>query len=166
MKRIVCALVCALALAAPLAGQSNAGSNAAFPGVWRVAELRIPQPDGSIKTISTPQPGLMLMTAKHYSAVLTTSDKPRLPVKNAPETSAADLREAYFSLTSQAGTYAVAGDTITMRAIVSRNVTMMNPSTFNTFTFRFEGTTLWMTSKSTHEGPVRVPTVFKYVRVE
>jgi hypothetical protein len=68
-------LVFALAGATTVAGQSKSSSRGPLEGVWRVAEVTTTGAKAS--TNKQPQPGLVIFTAKHYSIIRVTADKPR-----------------------------------------------------------------------------------------
>ena len=45
-------------------------------GTWRITEAKFTGPNA--RTVSSPQPGLLILTGNYYSRVLITSDQPRI----------------------------------------------------------------------------------------
>jgi hypothetical protein len=133
-------------------------------GVWRIAEITYKGPNA--RTVTTPQPGIRIFTATHYSVTQVTSDGPRARI---PDKGATDkqLLEQFGPLNVSAGTYQITGDEIRLVRIVGKTANTMEPGNFASFTFRMEGkNTLWMTQKATDVGPVANPQTIKLTRLE
>ena len=154
---LVAVVVAAAAWGAPLSGQAPAG----LEGAWRVTEVVTTGPGGG--RVASPQPGLLLFAGRHYSYTFVTSDGPR-PMLALGPTTTTDLLSIWNPFTANAGTFEVAGNTMTRRPIVAKNPDAMAPGVFNEYTFRLVGDTLWTTTVRTEEGPVTSPSTVKYVR--
>lgn len=107
-------------------------------------------------------PGLLLFAGDHYSYTLVTRPRPEMPRGIASST---DLLEVWSPFTANAGTFEVAGDTLTRRPMVAKNPDAMGAGVFNRYTFRMRGDTLWITTVGTETGPARNPTTVRYQRL-
>jgi hypothetical protein len=150
------------ALLAPRGVRAQDVDAQALEGAWRVTELVTTEPRG--RTLSSPQPGLLLFTGRYYSYMLVTSDEPRpdLPTGVA---SVEDMLNAWNPFTANAGTFEISGSTMTRHPIVAKNPAAMAPGAFNEYRLRVRADTLWVTSVGTETGPARYPSTAKYVRV-
>ena len=136
--------------------------------VWKVAEVTTTGPNGA--TNSAPQPGYLIVTGKHYAEIRVKSDKPRpdLPPGGGAKASADELRAVWGNtFAANMGTFEIdAENLVTRRQLVAKNPAAMAPGQFQTFTFKHEGDTLWITQVGTQAGPVPNPGTTKFVRVE
>jgi len=144
-------------LAAPggLAGQATD-----VEGAWRVVEVIGPGP----RTVTSPQPGLLLFTGRHYSYTFVTSEGPRAPLAIGPTTAEA-LATAWNPFTANAGTFEISGETMTRRPIVAKDPSSMVPGVFNEYLYRVVGDTLWITPTRTEAGEARAASTVRYLRV-
>jgi hypothetical protein len=131
-------------------------------GAWRVTEITTSGP--AARTLTSPQPGLLLFTGRHYSYTLVTGDEPR-PDLGGGLVSATDLLTIWNPFTANAGTYEVSGSRMVRRPIVAKSPDAMAPGAFNEYTFVLTADTLWITTAGTETGPARNPTTVKYLRV-
>ena len=108
LVRLSVALMCVLSAAA-VSAQTQAPK---LQGVWKIVEVRTSGPDASTNT--APQPGLVIISAKHYSMTSISADapRPRLPA-DASKATADQLRATWESFFAHAGTYALSADKIT-----------------------------------------------------
>ena len=120
-------------------------------GVWRVQERVITGENPSSTT--TPQPGIYIYTARHYSVVQIpgTSPRPQVPpVKVAGKPTDAERIAIYpqwLQFNASSGTYEIKGTTLTTKPMVAKNESVMvGPGM--TYTFKLDGNTLWLTQKS------------------
>jgi len=102
-------------------------------GVWKVAEVIVPsQTTGKDTTITTPQPGLFIITKGYYIIVAIQRGQPRTAVEPAkdPEnlTDAEKIaRYAEWSaFVANSGTYEIKGSTILRHPFVAKSVDVMN----------------------------------------
>lgn len=147
-----------LMIGVPVAGQSKAS----IQGAWRVAETVGGRGASTPTTTnSSPQPGLYLFTARHYSLTRVVGDRPRTAPKDPNKPSVAELQENY-RFAAQAGTYQIKGDTITFNRTAALSIANMTTTATATSTFKLEGSTLWLTSKNADGAPSTV----KLTRVE
>jgi hypothetical protein len=146
-----------------IAGVAQRG-NAASPviGVWRVVEITTTGPNAKKNT--SPQPSVVIYTARYYSVNVVTADAPR-PVVSEPTDK--QIAEFYHNFLGNAGTYEINGNELTYRRIVAKSPSAMKAGNFSTYTFRIEGKdTLWVTAKSDEDGPVQNPETVKLTRIE
>jgi hypothetical protein len=148
------ALVLATAIPAGVVGQATE-----VEGAWRVVELSGPGP----RVVTSPQPGLLLFTGRHYSYTFVTSETPRPPLPPGPTTAEA-LATIWNPFTANAGTFEISGETMTRRPLVAKDPNTMAPGVFNEYLFRVVADTLWVTPTRNETGEVRAPTTVRYVR--
>jgi hypothetical protein len=110
-------------------------------------------------TNSDPQPGLYIFTARHYSIVTVNTRQPRptLPEDLSNVTAAQLLAVFGRSFTAQSGTYELAGEKLTLRALVAKSPALMAAGAFNTASFKLDGKTLTITQESNQAGPITTP---------
>ena len=145
-KRLLVVVVGILALGLSVLGQSKPS----IQGVWRVAERTTTGPTGA--TNKSPQPGLWIFTAKHYSQVSDNSPKPRPAGEiTAPTAKLTDAQmiaayQSWAPVTANAGTYRVAGTTLNMRPVVAKGVAAQMSKTGLSYSFKLDGNSLVLTS--------------------
>jgi hypothetical protein len=166
MTKLVCGLV-SIALAGGLsisaAAQDKTGS---VQGVWQTVELTLTGPGARTITLPEPLANLTIFSGRHYTRVEVQTEKPR-PLLPTPASATADeLRATWGPFVAEAGTFEVAGNTITMRPIASKNPAVMGPGVVLTYSFKLEGKTLWVTQVRNQTGPFPNPFTAKLVRVE
>jgi hypothetical protein len=138
-------------------------ATSALVGVWRVSEVTFTGPNA--RTVTNPQPGLIVVTPTYYSAVLITADSPRPDLPQGA--SDKERLDAFGPFAADAGTYDIKGDELTSHVIVAKNPNRMRPGSFETDTLKMEGkNTLWLTPKMRDTGPVNNPTTTKLIRIE
>ena len=142
-------------------GLSGQATTADLEGAWRVVEVVSSGP--SARSNASPQPGLLLFTAGHYSYTLINGDQPR-PGLPPGVASAEALLMAWNPFSANAGTYEVSGDRMIRRPIVAKDPNAMVPGAYNEYSFRLSADTLWVTTVGTEAGPARNPPTVKYVR--
>jgi hypothetical protein len=138
-------------------------------GVWRVVERTSPvdAPFRAKGIQKDPQPGFHMFTGKHYSQVIVNADKPRPELPQDVEKATADqLRAAWQPFVSNAGTYELKGNVLTMHQVVAKDPTGMKQPNATTWTYKVEGKTLTMTQKTNQAGPIANPVTLKFTRVE
>jgi hypothetical protein len=134
----------------------------ALQGAWQVTEVVTAGP--APRTLSSPQPSLLLFTGMYYSYTLINGQEPRpnLPRRAA---TAAELLTVWNPFSANAGTFEVSGNTMTRRPIVAKSPDAMAPGAYNEYTFRLSADTLWVTAVRTEAGAARSPSTYRYVRV-
>jgi hypothetical protein len=122
-------------------------------GVWRVVD-----PTGQ------PGPGVYIFTAKHYSMMVASADRP--DIADMSQATADQLRALWNPMIANAGAYEIQGTSVTIRPIVAKIPVVMKPGAYEVYAFRVEGNTLTLTQQRNVRGPVegRPPTTL--VRVE
>ncbi len=99
--------------------QDAPGSRSDIVGVWRVAEVRTVTADTE-SINSDPLPGLYIFTDGYYSAVWSTSDKPRQMYADRWQPTAAEKIAAYDSIVVNAGTYELSQSELITRPQLAR----------------------------------------------
>ena len=139
LKGLTLMLLCATAVSA------QSSTKKPIEGAWKVIEIVVTGDNAS--NISTPQPGLILFTQKHYSSMWVPGNQPRSLFKGESPTDQEKIA-AYDSFVANAGTYEVTGETLTLHPVVSRSPNFMAGGSAKN-QFRIEGTTLWLIQKNT-----------------
>ena len=131
-------------------------------GAWQLIQITTTGPQGT--TNGKPLPSLYLFTRRHYSLVSENGDAPRTTVRT--DSSTREQLVDILRFSAQGGTYDVSGNQVTFHRIAALFVPNMAPGNFRTDTFRLQGDTLWLTTKSSQAGPDANPTTVKLRRVE
>lgn len=88
-------------------------------GTWRVAEIRRLGPDGQSADPS-PQPGIIVFTARHYSMLWTPEGRRRLMFARRWQPTDAEKLASFDGLEASSGTWDDSGDVLTLHPIVSK----------------------------------------------
>ena len=163
MCNVLKSILAVAAVASTMAFVNTRGP-ASIEGVWRPAEVTLGGPEA--RTITVIQPNLDIITAKHYSRVEIHAEGPRPSVADATKATAEELRQAWGPVTAEAGSYALAGNEVTMYPVVAKNPASMAPGVFATYRYRVAGDSQWLTVQRDQRGPVTNPPTIKLVRVE
>src|SRR5262245_29635089 len=154
-------------------------SQPSIRGVWRNIERVIPDtadpgarrdPFGHVPvgTQQDVQPGLLIFTAKHYSRTTDTAVQPR-PTTDyvlAGKPTIEELQARWGPFAANAGTYELAGDTLTLRAFVSKEPRDQTPGGFARLHVKLEGDVLSLTPFERSDGRIGAGVTSRYVRVE
>ena len=160
MKRMLFVLVTVALAAIPVLAQKST-----IQGVWRVAEVTTTGTDGS--TNKAPQPSLYIFTKKHYSIIFVASDSPRAVLSDVDKATADELRTVFVeSFVANAGTYELKAGKVTVRPMVAKSPSYMQPGTYSTSSVKIAGNTMTMIGESSNSGAATNPTTMKLVRVE
>jgi hypothetical protein len=129
--------------------EAEQSTKAAGPleGVWRETEIVVTGANAS--SIPNPQPSLYIFTPTHYAMLGTNGEKPR-QLHKALDATTDEKLAAYNSFWANAGTYEVAGDTVTIHPVIARMPNFMAGGS-QKLQFRLDGDTLWFTGKSTDD---------------
>jgi hypothetical protein len=155
-------LVMSLGVMAQMAGSAQRASANPLFGVWRVSEITYTGPNA--KKVSSPQPGIFIVTGRYYSMQAVISDTPRreIPSHNA---TLPQYGMAFKNFAADSGTYDVTGNELTFKPVVAKTPAVLDYSVVDTF--ELEGTdTMWLTQKSDQGGLVANPVTIKLLRVE
>jgi hypothetical protein len=110
-------------------------------GAWTVQELSYANPP-TYNPINNPI-GLMLFNGRHYSMIrLRNSDRPDFGRYAAGTATADQLRAIWGPLQAHAGTFEVAGSTLTVLPTVAKNPRLMDPDSSFEYSFTLAGDTL------------------------
>jgi hypothetical protein len=148
-------------------------------GVWRNVERVIPastnqgdrlDPFGHVPvgTQTAVQPGLLLITKKHYSRTTDTAVQPRPTAGYAIPASPTleELQARWGPFAANAGTYELAGDTLTLRAFVAKEPRDQTPGGFARLRVKLDGDILSLTPIERSDGPIVAGVTSRYARVE
>lgn len=164
MKKLLSVLVAGgIVFSASGSAQSKRGP---LEGIWQTVEVTITGPGARTIPISEPRPNLMIVTARHYSRVEVQAEKPRPILPDPAKATADELRAVWGPFVGEAGTYDVTGNVITMRPIAAKNPAAMVPGAFITYSFKLDGSTVWVTQQRNQNGPFANPFTIKAVRIE
>jgi hypothetical protein len=158
------AVIIALAAAA-LPSLSSAQSRRSLQGAWQVVEVSTTGPGAS--TTSSPQPGLYLFTARHYSLMRVLSPDPRPGFSDPANITAAEALAVWGPLQAQSGTYEVVSGSLNLLPIVAKNPGVMRAGRKpDVYTFTLQGDSLTLVQTSDGIGQVPNPTTLRLKRVE
>ena len=148
-------------------------------GVWRNIERVIPGatnpgdrrdpfahvPAGTQRDV---QPGLLIFTEKHYSRTtdIAVQPRPTADYANPGKPTLEELQARWGPFAANAGTYELSGDTLTLRALVSKEPRDQTSGGFARLRVQMDGNTLSLTPFERSDGPIRAGVMSKYVRVE
>lgn len=148
-------LACAL-IAAPSA--QRAAASPSLVGVWEVQSSTTAEG----KAIRPAQPGLFIFTGKYYSLIQVTTATPRPDVKATPDTRVEDLMRVYGpAFQAQSGNYVSTDRVIVLHPLVAKSPVLMTPGFQQSYTFKVDGTTLYLSGPGT-----TAPTNYVLQRVE
>ena len=83
-------------------------------GTWRITGWK--RAGSSARSMSAPQPGLLIFTGNYYSRMLITSDDPRTALKDPAKATAAELLATWGPFNAASGTYEISGANLICRA--------------------------------------------------
>jgi hypothetical protein len=162
MKRGVIAAFVAASL---LPSFSSAQSRPSVQGAWRVVEVSTTAPGAA--TSHSPQPGLLLFTARHYSFLRVLSPGPRQGFSDPANVTEAEALAVWGPLQAQSGTYEIAGGTLSLLPIVAKNPGVMRTGRKpDEYDFTLQGEVLTLVQKSDGGGPVTSPATLRLRRTE
>lgn len=154
-----------ISIAGTVGYAQRGNSNPGVIGVWRVTEMTFIGPNK--RTVTKPQPGIVIVTPRYYSRNIVTADAPRSELPPPDKLTDKQIADAFGPFIANAGTYEIRGNELTTRRITAKNPAEMRDGNFLIFTFRLEGRdTLWLTSKTDENGPLANPTTVKLTRLE
>lgn len=85
-------------------------------GTWRLVETALREPGGAWETRPTPQGGLFVFTARHYSYFYVRGSEPRARFADANKPTPVEVAAAYGSFIAGAGSYDFDGRTLRLQA--------------------------------------------------
>ena len=162
-----------------LAGTTTGQSQPSIQGVWRPVERVIPRsttagdrvdPFGHVPvgTQTDLQPGLLILTARHYSRTTDTSVGPRptAPYATPGKPTVDELQVRWGPFQANAGTYELSGNTLTLRILVSKDPGGQRDGTFARLTVALNGNALSLTPVENDAGRIVAGVTTRYMRVE
>lgn len=143
--RVIGALVSLVVLASASAWVTAQSRSSVLEGVWAVQEVSYPTPPTN-NPINNPT-GFVFFSGQYFSSIiLRNSDRPGFAQGGAATATADQLRAVWGPLQATAGTFEVAGSTLTMRPTVSRNPVLMGSGSVLEYSFTLDGDTLTLTT--------------------
>jgi hypothetical protein len=144
-----------------LLAQVPASDARSLQGAWHVAQVDIAGP--TPRSITNHNPGMILITAKHFALVVEAGDKPR-PTERA--TTYEELRAVMDPFLAFAGAYEISNGVLTVRLTVHKSPALMGPGAFITYSYKLEGDTLTLVGTGSHLGPRTDPFTWKLTRLD
>jgi hypothetical protein len=118
----------------------SAAPASALEGVWQVMD------GGGQQSVA----GLYIFTAKHYSIMFATTDRPQIDDTN--KASADELRAMWGPMAANAGEYEISGNLVTIKPVVAKIPVVMKPGANEVYAFKIEGNTLSLTQQRNARG--------------
>jgi hypothetical protein len=166
MRNISLLLVALSTLIGASRGRAQS-QEAPIVGAWKILDstLYIPGPGASWRPRGE---SMFIYTAGgHFSLMELDTPDPRPTAPLDSTTTVAQLRAVWGPFFANAGTYRIAGDTLTHWPTVSRNPGGMLPGAFTSYTVRMIGTdTLIFTPIRNRNGAIPNPLSGRLVRIE
>jgi hypothetical protein len=152
MRPLLSGMALVVGAAIPLVAQSP-------QGVWKPVEVVIRGGPNAGTHTSDVQPGLLLITNRHYSLMLVNGFASR-PAFSASPTDE-ERAKVWGPFTANAGTYVLKDSTFSTTPIVAKSPSVMAGRT-NTARVRIRGDSMWFTSTANDS----IHTQAKWVRIE
>jgi hypothetical protein len=144
----------AIALCLLASNTASAQTKTPLEGVWKIAEWVFPDTSpfvkpGAPRTVSNPEPSLIIFTRQYYSRLNVEEPRPTVARPKDPQkpTDAEKiaLYEQWRPFTATAGTYEVSGSTLILHSIVAKNVAVMSRPVPSNWEIKPESsTTIWL----------------------
>jgi hypothetical protein len=158
---VVVGLTIIIAASVWLHAQSGAS---ALQGAWAVQSVSFPKPP--VPPLNKPV-GLILFFGRHYAVAGADSSRPDFPQGVGADKATADqLRATWGSVVTEAGTFAVTGNTLKFTRMVSKGPAAMAPGNFIEQTFTVNGDTLVLTQVRNQAGPLANPATVRLTRAK
>lgn len=158
------ALVVGLATVVGALALANAQSNTSqLEGAWAIQELTSPKPMPNPPKKPT---GLVVFSGRHYAVSATDAARPDFAEGGAPKATADQLRATWGPVQTEAGTFAMTGNTIRYTRVVAKGLGAMAPGNFAEQSFMLKGDTLVLTQVRTQNGPTENPITFRLTRAK
>jgi hypothetical protein len=149
-------------------------SKPSIQGVWRVVEVTVTNPNPAPGllgkgTQTTVQPSLLIFTNKHYSTTADQAAQPRptMQFKVLTKPTAEEMQAQWGPFAANAGTYELAGNTLTRRPMVAKNPLVQASKGVTRSTIKMDQNNLWITTtENAGTGKVEYPSTIKYSRLE
>jgi hypothetical protein len=144
-----------------ISAQSTAS---ALQGAWTIQSVSFPKP--SPNPVNKPV-GLIVFSGRHYAVVGVDAARPDLPQGVTPDKATADqLRATWGPVVTEAGTFAVTGDTIRYTRMVAKGPPAMAAGNFIEQTFMLSGDSLVVTQTKNQVGPIANPATIRLTRAK
>lgn len=159
LKRAIVIVVAAWITTLSLMAQQSS-SQPSIQGVWRIVEEH-----AGGRTITNPNLGFIIFTAKHYATIRVAQDIKRPTVDDLDTATAQQLLAVWGPFVAQFGTYEIKGDQLILHTLVAKDP--RNVGQRGVRQFGIDGNTLstWPATDSTGN-PLSKPGEVKWTRVE
>jgi len=127
---------------------STVQAPAPFTGAWKLVFASLTTGGGVTTGNSSPQPGLVLFTAHHYSLMYVEGSAARVAFADPLRPTEAEKVVAYDTFVGHSGTYSVADSLVKMQPVISKSPNLMGNAlgpAFATFAYSLSGDTLRLT---------------------
>ena len=117
-------------------------------GAWKLVHSSLAGRDTTIIN-SSPQPGLVIFTERHYSLMYVEGSAPRVPFADPARPTDAERLRAYDTFVGHSGSYSVVDSIIQMHIVIAKHPSMMGTelrTSFAQFAYRILADTLWLGS--------------------
>ena len=142
---------------------TSARGTSSIEGVWRVTEVA-----SGLGDAMTSVPGIVIFTKRHYSITRVTGVGPRGQLDRAAfSTASAEQLRLVLQFIGEAGTYEIDGSSDIVFTRVAALVPANTPGTNATYSFKVDGSTMWVTQRTRGDGSsVANAVTIKLARVE
>ena len=150
-------VVCTATLS--LIGQQSP-SHSSIQGVWRVVEEH-----AGGRTITNPNLGFVIYTAKHYAAIRVAQDIKRPTVDDLDTATAQQLLSVWGPFVAQFGTYEIKGDQLMQQILVAKDPRNTGQRLVRHFKVEGNALSTWAAIDPSGD-PLSKPNELKFTRVE
>jgi hypothetical protein len=136
----------------------------ALQGAWTVQNVTFAKPP--TPPLNKPV-GLILFSGRHYATAGADAARPDFPQGVGADKATADqLRATWGSVVSEAGTFAVSGNTLKLTRMVAKGPAAMAANNVAEDTFTLNGDTLVLTQVRNQAGPLANPATIRLTRAK
>ena len=158
MKQLGALFACLSISVAPLFGQAKPS----IRGVWRVVEVQMP----NVESNKSPQPGIYILTSRHYSFIRDTATDSRPDIKDITNITPEEALATFGPFFAQSGTYVVKGATLALTPLVTKVPPQQGKYGGATYGFKLEGNSLWLTQLTGARGKIANQITLRLARLE
>ena len=119
-------------------------------GAWRIVATSLTAGETPAYR-SYSQPGLLILTARHYSLMYVEGNESRRMFRDPARPSDAEKVDAFDTFAGHSGTYVVEDSIVAMDIAIAKSPNLMGPelrTTFGRFAFQLSGDTLRLTRRT------------------
>jgi hypothetical protein len=165
MRRTVGLVGVGVAIVIGMAAWANAQSKPSpLEGAWQVQSVSFAKPPAVplVKPV-----GLIVFSGRHYATSGADASRPDFPQGVTVDKATADqLRATWGSVVTEAGTFAVTGNTLKFTRMVAKGPAAMAPNNFVEQTFSVNGDALVLSQTRNQAGPIANPATVRLTRAK